>query len=181
MKLRTILHYLRHSISGMLFGMFCCMFMLSGCGYSVYTKSSLPFDAIHIDRFENRTSQPKLEDKLLRSLTEEFVQQGIAVYSHAQYRLSGVIKHYDVRMLSQKSGSAAEYEVIIESDCKLFEPSGEKRIFKDIGSPFIVSFPSSGTLEEMVASKDLALDRALQEISKEIVALLMYGGEGTSR
>jgi len=141
----------------------------------------LPFDSIHIDRFENRTSQPKLEDKLFRALTEEFVKQGINVYSHAEYKLGGVIKHYDLRILSEKSGSAAEYEVIIESDFSLFDPSGEKKTFKDIGSPFIVSFPSSGTLEEMVATKDLALDRALQEISREIVALLMYGGDGATR
>jgi hypothetical protein len=136
----------------------------------------LPFDAIHIDHFENRTSQPKLEDKLFRALTEELVKQGIAVYPHAEYKLAGVIKHYDVRMLSQKSGSAAEYEVIIESDFRFIEPSGEKKFFKDIGSPFIVSFPSSGTLEELVASKDLALEMALQEISQEIVARLMYEG-----
>ena len=181
MRFRKILSLLRHAILGMLLSVFCCICMLQACGYTVYTKSSLPFDAIQISRFENRTSQPKLEDKLFRALTEEFVKQGIAVYSHADYILGGVIKHYDIRMLSQKSGSAAEYEVIIESDFKLAEPSGETRIFKNIGSPFIVSFPSSGTLEEMVALKDLALDRALQEISREFVALLMYGGEGVPR
>ena len=66
--------------------------------------------------------------------------------------------------------------MIIESDFRFIEPSGEKKFFKDIGSPFIVSFPSSGTLEELVASKDLALEMALQEISQEIVARLMYEG-----
>lgn len=181
MKSSKIQYYFRHFIKGILFAMFCCTILLPGCGYAIYTKSSLPFDAIQIDRFVNRTSQPKLEDKLFRALTEEFVRQGIPVLSQAEYKLGGVIRHYDVRMLSEKSGSAAEYEVIIESDLTLFEPSGEKRVFKDIGSPFIVSFPSSGTLEELVASKDLALDRALQEISQEIVGILIYGGEEVPR
>ncbi len=59
---------------------FCLMVLsLSGCGYTIHTKASLPFEDIQIGTIENKTYEPKLQDRLNKSLTEEFLKQGIAV------------------------------------------------------------------------------------------------------
>jgi outer membrane lipopolysaccharide assembly protein LptE/RlpB len=148
--------------------------VLSGCGYSLHTKASLPFDAIRIGTIENKTLEPKLQDGLNRSLTGEFLKQGITVQNNAGYKLEGVINKFELRVLSEKSEVASEYEVTIKGNFRLIDPAGKIKEFKDIGSPFIVSFYGSGKLNELIAYKEQASERALKDMAAEIVATLLY-------
>jgi hypothetical protein len=145
-----------------------------GCGYALHGRASLPFDEIQIGKIENRTLEPKLQDKLYRALTEEFLKQGITVYSGAGYKISGTIHQFELRLLSEKEDIAKEYEVIIRGNFTLVDPSGNAREYKDIGSPFIVSFSGPDRLNELLASKELASERAIRDLAGEIVAALMY-------
>jgi hypothetical protein len=43
-----------------------------------------------------------------------------------------------------------------------------------MGSPFIVSFPVFGPLEDVLAFKELAADRAVRDMAMEVVAALIY-------
>jgi hypothetical protein len=79
-----------------------------------------------------------------------------------------------LRILSEKADIAAEYEVIIKGDFRLVEPSGNIKEFKNIGSPFIVSFQSSDMLEDVLATKELASEKAIKDMAMEIVAILIY-------
>jgi outer membrane lipopolysaccharide assembly protein LptE/RlpB len=150
------------------------LLVLSGCGYSLHTKASLPFDAIRIGTIENKTLEPKLQDGLNRSLTGEFLKQGITVQNNAGYKLEGVIHKFELRVLSEKSEVASEYEVTIKGNFKLVDPAGKIKEFKDIGSPFIISFYGSGKLNELIAHKEQASERALQDMAAEIVSNLLY-------
>jgi len=150
------------------------LFILSGCGYSLHTKASLPFDAIRIGKIENKTLEPKLQDVLNRSLTGEFLKQGIAVQNNAGVKLEGVIHKFELRVLSEKSEVASEYEVTIKGDFRLVDPAGKIKEFKNIGSPFIVSFYGSGKLNELIAYKEQASERALKDMAADIVATLLY-------
>ena len=150
------------------------LLVLSGCGYSLHTKASLPFDAIRIGTIENKTLEPKLQDGLNRSLTGEFLKQGITVQNNAGYKLEGVIRKFELRVLSEKSEVASEYEVTIKGNFKLVDPAGKIKEFKDIGSPFIISFYGSGKLNELIAHKEQASERALQDMAAEIVSNLLY-------
>ncbi len=150
------------------------LLVLSSCGYSLHTKASLPFDAIRIGSIENKTLEPKLQDGLNRSLTGEFLKHGISVQNNAAYKLEGVIHKFELRVLSEKSEVASEYEVAIKGDFRLVDPAGKIKEFKDIGSPFIVSFYGSGKLNELIAYKEQAAERALKEMAAEIVATLLY-------
>jgi outer membrane lipopolysaccharide assembly protein LptE/RlpB len=153
----------------------CSLFLvLSGCGYSLHTKASLPFDAIRIGTIENKTLEPKLQDGLNRSLTGEFLKQGISVQNNAGYKLEGVIRQFELRVLSEKSEVASEYEVTIKGDFRLVDPAGKIKEFKNIGSPFIVSFYGSGKLNELIAYKEQASERALKDMAAEIVATFLY-------
>jgi hypothetical protein len=147
---------------------------LFGCGYTLQSRTSLPFDSIQIEGIENKTVEPKLQDKFFRAITEEFLKYGVSVQSHADYKLSGTIDRYRLRVLSERSGVAIEYEVIIKGDFRLVGPSGDTRDIKDIGSPFIVSFPASGTLEEVLAFKELASEKAIRDMAMEVVAAIIY-------
>lgn len=157
-----------------LFIVSCLLLGLSGCGYSLYTKASLPFQSIRIVRIENKTVEPKLQDRLYKALTEEFLKEGIAVSPQAGYKLSCTIYHFELKLLAEQSNVATDYEVIIKGNFELTDPSGKKKEFKDIGAPFIVSFAGSGPLDELLASKEVASDKAIKDMATEIVGLLIY-------
>ncbi len=158
-----------YAICSMLYAL--CLF---GCGYTLQSRATLPFSSIQIEGIENKTVEPKLQDKFYRAITEEFLKYGISVQSQADYKLRGTIKRYELHVLSERRDVAIEYEVVIKGDFKLVGPSGDTRDIKDIGSPFIVSFPVSGALENVLAFKELASERAIRDMAMEVVAALVY-------
>ncbi len=158
----------------LLFTIHFLLFTLSGCGYKLYGKSSLPFNSIKIDTIENRTFEPKLQDKLYKALIEEFLKHGVEVRQDAELKLSCVIHRFEMHILSEKSDIASEYEVIIRADFALHGPSEVIRAYKDVGSPFIVSFSGAGQLEGLIAEKEIASERAISNIAGEIISMLFY-------
>jgi hypothetical protein len=157
-----------------LFSVFCFLFSIFGCGYSLHGKASLPFDTIRIGTIENKTVEPKLQDKLYTALTEEFLKQGITVSPDAGYNLSGTIKEFSLLVLSEKGDIAAEYEIVMKGDFTLVDPSGKQKELKNIGSPFIVSFSRPGPLEEVIAAKELASEKAIRDIAMQVVGAVIY-------
>lgn len=155
-------------LSSMLLALCIC-----GCGYTIHGKTYLPFNEIYIERVENKTLEPKLQDRFHRVMTEEFLKQGINVNSSADYRLSGTINFFEINVLAERN-VAVEYEVVMKGDFKLIGPSGYTKEIKDVGSPFIVSFPGSGMLEDVLAGKELASEKALRDMATEIVGILIY-------
>ena len=147
---------------------------LFGCGYTLQSRTTLPFDSIQIQKIENTTVEPKLQDKFYEAITEEFLKHGVIVQSRADYKLSGTINHYSLRVLSEREGVAAEYEVIIKGDFRLVEPSGAARDIKNIGSPFFVTFPVSGELTNVLALKELASEQAIRDMAMEVVGAIIY-------
>ncbi len=148
-----------------------CLF---SCGYTLQSKAILPFDSIRIERIENKTPEPKLQDRLYKAITEEFLKHGVTVHPDAGYRLSGTINRFELNILSEKKDIAIEYEAIIKGDFRLTGPSGDTKELKNIGSPFIVSFPVSGMLEDVLARKEVASEKALRDMAMEIVGTLIY-------
>lgn len=147
--------------------------LLSGCGYSIYGHSELPFTAIQIRTIENKTLEPKLQDKLHKALTEEFMRNGIMVSPVADTKLSAVIHTFDMTVLSERQEITIEYSVVIRADFTLEDKEGKKEL-KNIDSPFIVSFASSEDLSTLLAKKELAEERALKDVAMRIVGALIY-------
>jgi hypothetical protein len=157
-----------------LFIVSCLLLAVAGCGYSIHTKATMPFQSIRIVRIENKTVEPKLQDKLYLALTEEFLKEGVAVSPDASYKLTGTINSFELKILAEESDVATEYEVIIKASFELTDPSGKKKEFKDIGAPFIVSFAGAGPLNELIASKEVASEKAIRDMATEIVGVLIY-------
>jgi len=158
----------------LLFTVYCLLSNLYGCGYSIQNKASLPFHAIQIGKIENVTVEPKLQDMLYKALTDEFLKHGVAVNRDAGYKLGGAINHFELLILSEKSDIATEYEVVIKGNFTLTDPSGKIKELKNTGSPFIVSFSGPGPLNNLIASKELATEKAMRDMAMEIVGIILY-------
>ena len=144
-----------------------------GCGYTIQGKRNLPFRAIAINKIVNKTFEPKLEDRMQTALVNELMVEGFVIDNSSGYKINGSITQFELRTLSEKSGVATEYEVIIKGDFKLIDSSGKTKELRNHGV-FIVSFSSSEQLQTVIALKELATERALRDLSSEIVASIMY-------
>jgi len=148
--------------------------LLAGCGYSVHTRASLPFTEIRIGKVENRTLEPKLEDKLHRALVEEFERNGITVSPGAAPVIAGVIRNFTMISLSEKDGTTVEYEIIVEADFTFQDAAGTASEVWRTGSPFIVPFSGAGEIADLIAARDIAERKAMADIAMEVVGSLIY-------
>ena len=150
------------------------MLSLFGCGYSLHSHASLPFDEISISMIENKTFEPKLQDRLHRALTEEFLKQGISVSNSAKFRLAGTINGFDMVGLSEKNDVVIEYRVTVSTEFRLTGSDGEVKQTINISSPFIVSFTGAEDMGVLLATKEVAEERAMADVAMEIVGALIY-------
>jgi hypothetical protein len=148
-------------------------FLLSGCSYSVYSHGDLPFTEVHIGTVENKTLEPKLQDKLHAALTEEFMKNGIMVTPSADTKLSAVIHTFDMTVLSEKEDIAIQYRIEVKTDFTVEDKDGKKD-FKKIESPFIVSLSASQNLNKLLATKELAEEEAMRDLAMRMVGALIY-------
>lgn len=155
--------------------LFCSFFIIfslsivvTNCGYTIQGKSALPFSSISIDTISNRTYEPRLDDKLRNILTEELIKRGFVVDRSSDYRIYGSINVFELRTLSEKAGVAVEYEVVISGEFKVKTSSG---IIKDLrsGGLFIVSLLSAERIEDVMALKEKAIEKALKDLSEELI------------
>lgn len=146
----------------------------AGCGYSIHRQSDLPFTEIRIEAVQNRTLEPKLQDKLHAALVEEFEKNGIRVTPSADTKLSSVIHTFDMVLLSDKEGVAVEYNIFMTADFVVEYKDGKKREIRNAGSPFIVSLTSSEELGALLARKELAEVKAARDVAMRIAGALIY-------
>ena len=165
----------KHRISVSLILWVCLLtgLMLSGCGYSVYTHSDLPFKEINIGTIENKTLEPKLQDKLHAALTEEFMKNGIMLNPYADTKISAVLHKFDMTVLSEKKGITIEYRIVINADFTVEDKNGKKAL-KKIDSPFIVALAGSEALNTLLATKELVEERAVRDLAMRIIGALIY-------
>lgn len=147
---------------------------LSGCGYSLQGRTDLPFLSISLGKIENRTYEPRIEDRLQVALAEELMKSGFVIDADSGYGIGGVINTFVLKALSEKSGTAVQYEVEIRGAFRLYEPSGASRPLAG-GGAFIVSFQSADKIEDVKAREERATEKALKDLSSELVASLLYG------
>ncbi len=146
---------------------------LCGCGYSIHPQSALSIKEINIGLIENMTLEPKLQDKLRRALTEEFMKQGIRVSLGADYKIAGTVKSFELVGLSEKGGIMVEYKVQVNAQFKLLDREGKVVTTRDISSPFIVTLTDQGDLGRLLAQKDIAEEQAMSDISMEVVGAFL--------
>ncbi len=147
---------------------------LSGCGYTLQGRDTLPLTSVKIGRIENKTFEPKLEDKFQKALADELIRNGIMISKSAGHVISGTINDFSLKPLSEKEGVASEYEVIIKANFFLTFPDGKVKELRNSGV-FTVSFSGSGNIENIVAAKEQAAETAMRNLASEIRAGIVYG------
>ncbi|MDA8214721.1 MAG: LptE family protein [Nitrospiraceae bacterium] len=158
----------------LLFTVHCLLFTLSGCGYTIQTKANLPFDTISVGNIENKTLEPKLQDRFNRQLAETFAEYGFSVRSSARYRLEGEITRFELTPLVEQNLVATQYEVVIKANFRLMDTAIGRSVPLVAGSPFITYFSSADKLENVLAQKELSTNSALKNLSQEVVRIITY-------
>ncbi|MBI5640048.1 MAG: hypothetical protein HZA17_06445 [Nitrospirae bacterium] len=146
--------------------------MLCGCGYAIHKKAGLPFQKIAIGLIENRTLEPKLQDKLHKALVEEFMRQGISVDPSAPHNLTGTIRTFEMVNIAEKSDVSTDFMVRITADFRLSDKEGKIRELNNFS--YHVYFTGAGDLGLLLASKEVAEESALANISSAVVGALIY-------
>lgn len=146
---------------------------ISSCGYRVVGSSLLPFDSIKIAHVENKTYEPRIEDKLHLALSKEFTNLGIAVNA-ADFKvvLEAVVTSFKLGAVGAVDEIIKEQELIIITDIRILE-NGNVSEFKGMQSPIKITYQTTGTVSEAAARKDAAIDKACREIAKEIVGRII--------
>jgi hypothetical protein len=161
------------TVCWLLLSAYCLLF--SGCGYTLQTRASLPFDTISIGTIENKTSEPKLQDKFHEALAETFAQYGFRISSFARYRLEGEIHSFELLPTTEVNLTATQYQVVIKLSFKLIDTESGKAVpLLAADSPFITYFSAIGRLESIMAQKELAEVSALLNLSQSLASLVVY-------
>ncbi len=147
---------------------------LAGCGYSIHPQSALHEKEISIGLIDNLTVEPKLQDKLQKALTEEFMKQGIRVVHGAENKVTGTVKSFDLVGLSERGGVLVGYRVTMSAEFKLLDREGKVVAVKTISSPFIVTLTDTGDLGLLLAQKEVAEEQAVADVAMEVVGAFMF-------
>ncbi|HMK42834.1 MAG TPA: LPS assembly lipoprotein LptE [Dissulfurispiraceae bacterium] len=148
---------------------------LTGCGYTLQTRANLPFQEIDLGRIENKTAEPKIEDRMTRNLGDVLMEYGFALSPGARYRIEGEVRSFVLTVLSEVSLTAAQYQVTATVGMRLVDTQTGKIVpIENISSPYVTSFSASGRLENILAQKEIATNSALRDLSQRIVQQLVY-------
>ncbi len=146
---------------------------LSSCGYRFVGSTLLDFDSIKITHVENKTYEPRLEDKLHLALSKEFINQGISVNSaDSEVTLEATITDFELGAVGAVDDIVKEQELIMEADIRILD-KGNVTELNSIQSPIKITFQASGTVTDAVVEKEAAIDKACSEIAKEIVGRII--------
>ncbi len=146
---------------------------LSSCGYRLVGSSLLAFDSINIKHVENKTYEPRLEDRLHLALSREFINLGIEVNAGgSEVTLEATVIDFKLGAIGAVDEVVKEQELIMKADIRILNNENVTE-FKGMQSPIKITFQTTGTVSEASARKDAATDKACREIAKEIVGRII--------
>lgn len=148
--------------------------ILSGCGYTMQSRSNLPFQEVDLGRIGNMTHEPKLEDRLARAFGQVLPEYGIDLSKSARYRIEAEIAKFDMVALSEISLYVSEYQVTALTNVRLIDRQTNAVTSISSSGPFVTYFRSTGGIESVLANKELATDRAMRDIAQDIVQRIIY-------
>ena len=147
--------------------------LFNACGYLMVGSSFLTFDSINIKHIDNRTYEPRLEEKLHNALSEEFINHGIrADGPAADITLEAVITRFELGAIGAVDERVREQEIIMLVDIKVIDKDDVIE-FKSMGSPIMITFQTTGTVSQTVDRRDRATIKASREIAKDIVSRII--------
>jgi outer membrane lipopolysaccharide assembly protein LptE/RlpB len=148
---------------------------LSGCGYTIQGRANLPFDRVTVSEIKNSTGEPKLQDRMHRLLAQTFMEYGVDIVPSARYRVEADISSFNVFPVAERNLQAIEYQLKVSCKVRIIDMETRKVAeLGDIEAPYLVYFRSSGLLVSVLAEKETATEKALKDLSQEIVMRIAY-------
>ena len=145
----------------------CAMLLVASCGYSI--RQSPAVSEVRIGKIKNMSFEPGLQDTFIISLERELTRRGIRVDRRAGYVLEGRINNVQIKGTAEAEDVTVQYEVTIIGDFFLVHPDGKKKELRGRDN-FIVSFNARGDLQSVMASKEGALRRALDNLASDVAS-----------
>lgn len=172
------------SLNFLPFTVYCSLFTavllvtVFGCGYQMVGSKRLPFNSVIIKPVQNKTYEPKLEERLHKALSEEFISQGINVMTvNGDITIETTITFFELGSIAVVNENVQEQTITMRVDVKIID---KERVieFNSMESPIRITFQSTGTVSDSVMQKERAIDKACREIASEIVGkmILRYAG-----
>jgi hypothetical protein len=133
-------------------------------------SGQLPFNSATIEAVDNRTYEPRLEERLHRALSEEFLAQGIRVMSTkgGDLELKPTVTYFLMTPIAEVGGKVQEYAIVMRVSVRL-KVREEIIELKDVESPVRITHKAGGSVRDAVMEKEKATDRACREIAREII------------
>jgi len=148
-------------------------FSLLSCGYHMVGSKLLPFNSITVKPVQNKTYEPRLEERLHNALSKEFINEGIEVKgSGGDTVLEATITTFELGAIAAVDDKVKEQVLTMRVHIKLND-RGKITEFKSMESPIKITFQTTGTVSDSVAEKERATDKACSEIAKEIVGRIV--------
>lgn len=144
-----------------------CVLLITSCGYSLRRAPAIK--EIRIGEIKNMTFEPALQDTFILALERELTRLGVRVDRSAGHVVEGKITQVKVKGTAEENNVIVQYEVSISGDFRVVTPEG-KRIDLKGRDNFIVTFSGKDTLEELMSSKDGALEQALTNLAADIAS-----------
>jgi outer membrane lipopolysaccharide assembly protein LptE/RlpB len=146
---------------------------VSSCGYHIVGSKPLPFDSITIKPINNKTYEPRLEDRLHSALSKEFIAQGIKVMAiNGDVDLEATITTFKLGSIAAIEEKAQEQEITMRVNVRLIDKNRVTE-FVSMESPIRITFQSTGAVSESVVQKERAIDKAFSEIAREIISKII--------
>jgi hypothetical protein len=140
------------------------------CGYHIVGSRPLPFKSVTINPVENKTYEPRLEEKLHNALSKEFIAQGIKVMAiNGDIDLNATITVFELGTIAHIDEKVQEQLITLKVDVTIKDKKRTIK-FRSMQSPIRITFPSTGTVSQTVVQKEMAIEKACSEIAREIIS-----------
>ncbi len=133
----------------------------------------LPFSSVTIKPIQNKTYEPRLEEKLHKALSEEFISQGInVIVSNGDVTIETTITIFALGAIAAINENVQEQTITMRADVKIID---KERVieFNSMESPIRITFQTAGTVTDSVMQKERAIEKACREIASEIVGKMV--------
>jgi hypothetical protein len=130
---------------------------------------------VTVSEIKNSTGEPKLQDRMHRLLAQTFMEYGVDIVPSARYRVEADISSFNVFPVAERNLQAIEYQLKVSCKVRIIDMETRKVAeLGDIEAPYLVYFRSSGLLVSVLAEKETATEKALKDLSQEIVMRIAY-------
>ncbi len=148
-------------------------FLIYSCGYHIIGSKSLPFESITIRPINNKTYEPKLEERLHNALSKEFIAQGIKVIAiNGDVDIEAAITTFELTPIASIDERVQEQEINMKVHVRVIDKDRVSE-FRSMESPIRITFRTTGTVSESVIQKEKAIDKASSEIAREIISKII--------